>query len=51
MSEASNGRCKHPVASRVAINLLNNRLVEGEINSQDIVDVATDPEAEEALEE
>src|SRR6266480_1857411 len=33
------------------ISELNNQLVEGEINSQDIVDVATDPEAEEALEE
>src|ERR1051325_2322694 len=33
------------------ISLLNTQLVEGEINSQDIVDVATDPEAEEALEE
>src|SRR6185295_2490618 len=33
------------------ISRLNDQLVEGEINSQDIVDVATDPEAEEALEE
>ncbi len=33
------------------ISALNTQLVEGEVNSQDIVDVATDPEAEEALEE
>src|ERR1044071_5493056 len=33
------------------INELNEQLVEDEISSQDIVDVATDPEAEEALEE
>jgi RNA polymerase primary sigma factor len=33
------------------VGRLYNQLVEGEINPQDIVDVATDPEAEEALEE
>src|SRR6185503_21206632 len=33
------------------IDDLYNQLIEGEINPQDIVDVATDPEAEEALEE
>jgi len=33
------------------ISLLRDQLIEGEINPQDIVDVATDPEAEEALEE
>jgi len=33
------------------IDELYNQLIEGEINPQDIVDVATDPEAEEALEE
>ena len=33
------------------INKLAAKLVAGEINSQDIVDIATDPEAEEALEE
>src|SRR6185369_14412809 len=33
------------------VGLLYNQLIEGEINPQDIVDVATDPEAEEALEE
>src|SRR5262245_37041182 len=33
------------------IERLNEQLEEGDINPQDIVDVATDPEAEEALEE
>ncbi|HSE97858.1 MAG TPA: RNA polymerase sigma factor RpoD [Blastocatellia bacterium] len=33
------------------ISDLYNQLIEGEINPQDIVDIATDPEAEEALEE
>src|SRR6185503_5437356 len=33
------------------ISRLNELLLEGEINPQDVVDVATDPEAEEALEE
>jgi RNA polymerase primary sigma factor len=33
------------------IKALGSQLAEGEINPQDIVDVATDPEAEEALEE
>jgi RNA polymerase primary sigma factor len=33
------------------IDDLYNQLIEGEINPQDIVDVTTDPEAEEALEE
>src|SRR5438128_5051099 len=33
------------------ISLLRDQLIDGEINPQDIVDVATDPEAEEALEE
>ncbi|MEK6302845.1 MAG: RNA polymerase sigma factor RpoD [Acidobacteriota bacterium] len=33
------------------IDDLYNQLIEGEINPQDIVDVATDPEAQEALEE
>src|SRR5437762_4929205 len=33
------------------ISRLNELLLEGEINPQEVVDVATDPEAEEALEE
>src|SRR5262245_26211586 len=33
------------------VALLRDDLVDGEINPQDVVDVATDPEAEEALEE
>src|ERR1051325_1104575 len=33
------------------ISILRDQLIDGEINPQDIVDVATDPEAEEALEE
>jgi RNA polymerase primary sigma factor len=33
------------------IRHLNEKLIEGEINPQDVVDIATDPEAEEALEE
>jgi RNA polymerase primary sigma factor len=33
------------------ISQLYTQLIEGEINSQDVVDIATDPEAEEALEE
>src|SRR5437870_12510089 len=33
------------------ISLLRDQLIDGEINPQDIVDIATDPEAEEALEE
>jgi RNA polymerase primary sigma factor len=33
------------------ISQLYTQLIEGEVNSQDVVDIATDPEAEEALEE
>src|SRR5712692_812915 len=33
------------------ISRLHDQLIEGEVNPQDVVDVATDPEAEEALEE